>query len=496
MGTESGWNNQKQFGSSKFKTISNLGSDQYGAPGFSKGLYPLAVAAAIIASAVDTDKKYVNIEFTGHNARVGDVFAIRSGNLISWEFQIANILDANIFQIYNVGTLNDGTTAAIPLAADTAQVMRWVTPQLDSSGNIVVAPAAGGATSANQVLQITQETSINTVLGNQADSAASSDTGTFSIIAFIKRSMQNWTSLLAKLPALVAGRIPVDGSGVTQPISAASLPLPSGAATSAKQDSLLTELLLKAKLTDTQPVSLASVPLPTGAATSALQTAEATLIGAVTETAPASDTASSGLNGRLQRLAQNISALILQLPTTIGQKARASSFSVSLATEQEAQVGIVTETAPASDTASSGLNGRLQRIAQRITSLIALLPASLGQKTMAASLAVTLASDQTVISVNDSTTVAGTVTSAQVTVGTSVVRATVAGTAPSASRKRLMIKPSKNNTGAIYLGASGVTTANGLEIIGPDRLEFEFDSGDYYLISDTAAQSVEILEKV
>lgn len=43
-----------------------------------------------------------------------------------------------------------------------------------------------------------------------------------------------------------------------------------------------------------------------------------------------------------------------------------------------AQIGAVNETAPASDTASSGLNGRLQRIAQRVTSLIALLPTSLG----------------------------------------------------------------------------------------------------------------------
>lgn len=40
-------------------------------------------------------------------------------------------------------------------------------------------------------------------------------------------------------------------------------------------------------------------------------------------------------------------------------------------------VGAVTETAPATDTASSGLNGRLQRIAQRLTSLIALLPTAL-----------------------------------------------------------------------------------------------------------------------
>lgn len=42
-------------------------------------------------------------------------------------------------------------------------------------------------------------------------------------------------SIDGKTPALVAGRVPVDGSGVTQPISAASLPLPTGASTAANQ---------------------------------------------------------------------------------------------------------------------------------------------------------------------------------------------------------------------------------------------------------------------
>jgi hypothetical protein len=40
-------------------------------------------------------------------------------------------------------------------------------------------------------------------------------------------------------------------------------------------------------------------------------------------------------------------------------------------------IGSLTETAPTTDTASSGLNGRLQRVAQRLTSLIALLPSAL-----------------------------------------------------------------------------------------------------------------------
>lgn len=62
-------------------------------------------------------------------------------------------------------------------------------------------------------------------------------------------------------------------------------------------------------------------------------------------------------------------------------------------------IGDVAETAPASDTASSGLNGRLQRIAQRLTSLIALIPAALGQGTMAQSLRVVVASDQSSVPV-------------------------------------------------------------------------------------------------
>ena len=72
-------------------------------------------------------------------------------------------------------------------------------------------------------------------------------------------------------------------------------------------------------------------------------------------------------------------------------------MAVTQSTEDAAQLGSLTETAPVSDTASSGLNGRLQRIAQRLTSLIALLPASLGQKASAASLATVLSTEQEAI---------------------------------------------------------------------------------------------------
>lgn len=46
------------------------------------------------------------------------------------------------------------------------------------------------------------------------------------------------------------------------------------------------------------------------------------------------------------------------------------------------RIGGTDESAPASDTASSGLNGRLQRLAQRLTELLARIPAAFSRTTM------------------------------------------------------------------------------------------------------------------
>jgi hypothetical protein len=96
--------------------------------------------------------------------------------------------------------------------------------------------------------------------------------------------------LISLLPtALVGDRLKVDGSGVTQPISAASLPLPTGAATETTLGTRLSESDFDTKT------------------------------GSLTETAPATDTASSGLNGRLQRIAQRLTTLLSGgLPAALG----------------------------------------------------------------------------------------------------------------------------------------------------------------------------------
>lgn len=130
-------------------------------------------------------------------------------------------------------------------------------------------------------------------------------------------------------------------------------------------------------------------------------------------------------------------------------------------------IGILTETAPASDTASSGLNGRLQRIAQRITSLIALVPSSLGGKTAANSFSVTIATDDAIQQRP------GTGTNSSVSASTS------AGTliASNSSRKGATIE--NNSTSAtlyVLLSGSGTvsSTVKSLTILAGSYYEVPF----------------------
>lgn len=83
------------------------------------------------------------------------------------------------------------------------------------------------------------------------------------------------------------------------------------------------------------PVSASSLPLPTGASTLAEQQEQSTRIGPVNEAAASTDTIPSGLNGRLQRIAQRLTSLIALFPATLGQTTKAGSLSVTLASDQD-----------------------------------------------------------------------------------------------------------------------------------------------------------------
>lgn len=230
---------------------------------------------------------------------------------------------------------------------------------------------------ANNELKV-KDTDAQTNFGLIADAAASSDTGSFSLMAFIKRGMQNWTSLLAKIPTLtlVGSALKVDGSAVTQPVS--------GTVTANAGTNLNTSAL----------------------ALETTQVANGVLIGPVLETAPASDTASSGLNGRLQRIAQRITSLIALLPAALGQGTMAQSLRVVLASDQstivvsatattnlDTNLGAKADAVASTDTGTFSLISLIKKVNQSLTALIAQLPATLGIKTSALSLSVAPSSD-------------------------------------------------------------------------------------------------------
>lgn len=300
-----------------------------------------------------------------------------------------------------------------------------------------------------------------TNLGAVNESASASDTASSGLNGRLQRVAQRLTSLIALFPSSIGQKAKNDSLSVTLASNHDTIAISDGSG-SLTVDGTLTAN--QGGNWDIRNIS-GTVPLPTGAATSANQSTTNTIIGAINETAPATDTANSGLNGRLQRIAQRLTNLLALFPSSIGQKVKTDSLSVVLASNHDSVVvsdgsssltvdgtltanqggawdvrdvtgslplptgaatsanqstantlvGALTETAPASDTASSGLNGRLQRVAQRLSSLITLLPTSIGQKTKTASLAVAIASDQVLpISDNDaSLTVDGTVAATQ-----------------------------------------------------------------------------------
>jgi uncharacterized protein YkvS len=81
-------------------------------------------------------------------------------------------------------------------------------------------------------------------------------------------------------------------------------------------------------------------------------------------------------NSNLQSVISELQGLDVntdEIETLIDDVLNATGLVQTQVAETNTRIGTLTETAPATDTTSSGLNGRLQRIAQRLTSLITAL---------------------------------------------------------------------------------------------------------------------------
>ena len=224
------------------------------------------------------------------------------------------------------------------------------------------APALGLVDAAGVPISATNPLSVSLVAGGGGTAVSIADGADVALGSLTDSSSAlTVNGLLKAIKALLGAPLAVTGSfyQATQPVSAAALPLPSGAATAAKQPALgtagtaSTDVLSVQGIAGgialpvsgtfwqtTQPVSgtvtanagsgtfivsAASLPLPSGAATSALQTT--------------GNTSLANLDVALSTL-----SLKNQFPTTLGITTKAGSLSVALASDQVGTAGSASTT--------------------------------------------------------------------------------------------------------------------------------------------------------
>lgn len=354
----------------KFSTVVPKGTTRRGLDVVSGGYYEINDAGFYVAEAGSTASRLV---VTGHDFLEHDLVRIvtTANGIREVELFIERIIDANT-------VLLTGAFSAQIAIGDEIEVLRFITEKVAPDGSslttITAAPVriARGSGGVYVDTPITKDLTVpsNTVgmpveivaaggtevnitagdinvqtsrigvnhdsmrIGNQDVEQAYTDLGG-GIGASRVEDLLSLTELQAILAKIIAAPsteakqdVIITALGVldtelklkadlteTQPVSLASVPLPTGSATEAKQDVAITALGLLTTPSDTQPISALALPLPAGASTEvtlAAVLADLNLKADLTETQPTS---------------------AVQLPATLGQKIAADSLGVTQSAE-------------------------------------------------------------------------------------------------------------------------------------------------------------------
>lgn len=488
MATQSGYSNKKMKGRSRHVTVQPVGSDRIGVPAPQMYLSHLASALTILAISKSLDGNSLRIRLSGaHLARVEDQIRITSGNLDGFEVEIISVTAADTLDILNVGNVNGNDV--LPQVGDSVDTLRWVTALSDPSGALQTSPGPLQYTRNAVTQEVTEDTAApanNRVLPTgiyffkddvaipvRKDTVTPANTSGVPVeIVAASGSPINITAGDLNVQISDAGanfdatRIG-DGSGVYLDIN------PDG---SINVLGPLTDAQLRASAV---PVSMASAPLPTGAATEAKQDTQIT---------------------ELQDIEADVEALSAKFGT-LGQKNMAGSAPVVIASDQSAipVTGPLTDaqlraapvpvsaaalplpTGAATEAKQDTQITELQDIEADIEAMSAKLPATLGQKTSANSLAVVLSSDQSAIAVTQSALTGSYQEDLTVTDG-----AVETFTAP-AGAKWCKIQADDTNTGnlRVKIGAAATTTS-GIQL-QPGRSEDFQIAGDISYVMEAGA---------
>lgn len=305
--------------------------------------------------------------------------------------------------------------------------------------------------------------------------------GNIGTAAQVTTSSPTYTAnTLQALSLTLNGLLRVDGSGVTQPISAAALPLPTGASTSALQ------------ITGNTTLSAISVQLP---ATLGQKTMANSL--AVTIASDQSVLAITGNIGVAQgsTTAAELGELVQGAVTTASPTyTTATTNPLSLTTAGALRVDGSAVTQPISAASlplpAGAATSALQTTGNTsLSSIVTQLPATLGQKTSANSLAVVISSDQSPIPVTSSLSSTATITSVSNAITTTTVLASNSG------RRGFMIYNDSLAVVFIAFAATASTTAFSIKLQPGSEYEPGIDyTGVISSIASAAVGALRITE--
>ena len=285
---------EKDLRENYYVTGQAIGSNRRALDTIAYGVYE------VLDSVVESGSTDSLVKITGHGARIGDVLRIETSanNINEFEVFIDNIVDANNFELAAV-------LSASLTAGDTIKIMRPIVPKLSADGVTLASIASSPIQFIKNGSTVTVNEDTGTPTNNIPLPVKLVDiTGDVNITAG-DINVQN-TDMGANFDSMRIG----DGSGSYAPIGQEASADSLGVVLSTEQEQLLTDIELN---TNTALVT----------------------IGLATDAAAATDTGNTGFISLFKRNLEKLTSLISLFPSSIGQKNKAGSLSVTLASDND-----------------------------------------------------------------------------------------------------------------------------------------------------------------
>lgn len=259
MSTPKGYPSQEKLEEtrSQFATVEPIRFNQFGL-----SVIGHLFVKEIATDAAETGSTTLQIKATSHVAKRGDIIKFTSGSLNGVEVKVVDHLENENSLPADYITLSE-TLSVAPSNGDTFTIYRHGYPVVSSTGSIAV-DLIGSAIQfyKDAVLTDVNEDTVTPANNAPLPVKLTGATGDINITA------GDLNVQLSHAGASYDSTRVGDGTNLLG-ITGSNEAKVNDATTQTKLDSLLTELQLKADLTETQPVSAVALPLPAGAATEA-----------------------------------------------------------------------------------------------------------------------------------------------------------------------------------------------------------------------------------